>query len=235
VFEFEIVITVSGDAVAIRTSSGMSFCFKVWSADREVKKFVMSSGAVKDLIRKASMKLNWPPDASYRLVLEKDGTDIDEDEVLRRCDRNEALLLLADNENWTAPDSSELGVIRQPARKPVVYDYQVAERHLPGSKEHTELRKLELRQKHEYRLKKLDAESQTSQLKLKQEHEYNLQKLVAESHDLEVKCQQQKHLVTKYVELKISDNDVQRNERMIHFCCQPWEEPPPLWEIEWLP
>lgn len=71
---------------------------KVWSGDRSNKKSITSSCNVSEVIAKASEKLGI---TGRKLVFEKDGTEIEDDEVLRFAVHNDhPLILLRNEERW---------------------------------------------------------------------------------------------------------------------------------------
>ncbi|CAG2237760.1 unnamed protein product [Mytilus edulis] len=70
------------------------FCVKVWSADRE-KRIVIVTEDYKSLRNSVSLEFN----INGRLVLEEDGTEIENDESLQRC-KDKTLMVLAKNEQW---------------------------------------------------------------------------------------------------------------------------------------
>ncbi|VDI33107.1 Hypothetical predicted protein [Mytilus galloprovincialis] len=70
------------------------FCVKVWSADRE-KRIVMVTEDYKSLRNSVCLEFN----INGRLVLEEDGTEIENDESLHRC-KDKTLMVLAKNEPW---------------------------------------------------------------------------------------------------------------------------------------
>ena len=73
--------------------------FKTWSADRTKKEAILvqeSENLLPTVIREGSAKLNT---VGVKLVLEADGTDIDEEQLLRHF-QSQPLLLLNENEEW---------------------------------------------------------------------------------------------------------------------------------------
>lgn len=80
----------------------MSLMFKVWSANRKQKISLVimeSDNMISELITKSNIKLGIN---GIIIVLEKDGTVIDDDNVLKFCS-NEILLLLQPEECWSPP------------------------------------------------------------------------------------------------------------------------------------
>ncbi|CAC5360492.1 unnamed protein product [Mytilus coruscus] len=70
------------------------FCVKVWSADREKRKVIVTED-YKSLRNSVCLEFN----INGRLVLEEDGTEIENDESLQRCKDN-TLMVLAMTEQW---------------------------------------------------------------------------------------------------------------------------------------
>lgn len=80
----------------------MSHMYKVWSANRKKKISLMimeSDNMISDLITKSSIKLGIE---GTTIVLEKDGTLIDDNDVLKFCFA-EILILLQPEEHWSPP------------------------------------------------------------------------------------------------------------------------------------
>ena len=74
----------------------MSTVFKVWASDRSRKISFIAPCSVPNVIARGSHKLNIP---GNRLVLESDGTEIEENDVLQRFS-TQALIILEANEVW---------------------------------------------------------------------------------------------------------------------------------------
>lgn len=75
--------------------------FKVWSADRTIRKGVIAS-SLADLVRKARVKLGLQEVEDVAVVLEVDGTEVD-DEYFKRLEENTIILLLNPGERWYPP------------------------------------------------------------------------------------------------------------------------------------
>ena len=78
----------------------MSYLFKVWSANRKQKISLMisqSDNMLSELITKSSSKLGINGSA---LVIEKDGTNVDDNDVLKFCS-GETFILLQAEEVWS--------------------------------------------------------------------------------------------------------------------------------------
>ncbi|RWS01349.1 uncharacterized protein B4U79_13342, partial [Dinothrombium tinctorium] len=75
--------------------------FKVWSHDREQRKSVIAS-SLADLKLRAAEKLGYEiKDISeFKIVLESDGTEIEEEEYFQASDKDTIFLLLRSNERW---------------------------------------------------------------------------------------------------------------------------------------
>ncbi|BFZ22900.1 hypothetical protein BsWGS_25939 [Bradybaena similaris] len=73
--------------------------YKVWNSDRSQKKSVTAS-SLKELIEKGCSKLCLTSTTQLRVVLEEDGTLVDEEEYFSLLDRNTTFLFLQNNECW---------------------------------------------------------------------------------------------------------------------------------------
>lgn len=85
----------------------MSYLFKVWSADRKQKISLVinqSDNMLADLISKSNNKLGIN---GSTLVMEKDGTNIDDNDVLKFCS-GETFILLQTEEFWLPQNEMEL-------------------------------------------------------------------------------------------------------------------------------
>lgn len=83
-----------------------TLCFKIWSGDRVKKTAIVlnkDENLYENLILKASQKLNIN---GSKIVLESDGTDIDECEVLEAFHK-ETLVLLEPNEFWVSHNAPQ--------------------------------------------------------------------------------------------------------------------------------
>lgn len=85
----------------------MSYLFKVWSANRKQKTLLLineSDDILSDLITKANKKLGINGSI---LVMEKDGTNVDDNDVLKFCS-GEIFMLLEAEEFWSPQNETEL-------------------------------------------------------------------------------------------------------------------------------
>lgn len=85
----------------------MSHLYKVWAGDRKKKISLIlreSDNMLSELIEKSNIKLGI---AGSVLVMEKDGTVVDDDDVLKFCS-GEILMLLQPEESWSAQNETEL-------------------------------------------------------------------------------------------------------------------------------
>lgn len=76
--------------------------WKIWDASRLKKRLVLAS-SLEELHRKGREKIEYSKDESVYLVLESDGTYVDDDEFLRWFPDNTAFLLLRAGESWKMP------------------------------------------------------------------------------------------------------------------------------------
>lgn len=79
--------------------------FKITDSKREVKKGVVAA-SLEDLTAKVTKKLELPTESEFTVVLEVDGTEIDDDEYFATLDPQTSLMILHKDEKWrpTAPD-----------------------------------------------------------------------------------------------------------------------------------
>ncbi|XP_017471868.1 PREDICTED: uncharacterized protein LOC108363112 [Rhagoletis zephyria] len=73
------------------------YVFKVWSADRRIKKTFISSPSIELVIEKARLY----GIQGYKLVLESDGSEICSDSVLEHYLKSKEIFMLLENEEWT--------------------------------------------------------------------------------------------------------------------------------------
>ncbi|XP_074030397.1 lipid transferase CIDEB [Leptinotarsa decemlineata] len=73
--------------------------FKITTASREIKKGVVAS-SLQDLSSKVLEKLNLSDKDNITLVLEDDGTEIDDEEYFGTLDPNTCLMVLTEGQNW---------------------------------------------------------------------------------------------------------------------------------------
>ena len=108
------------------------FGFRVWSCDRLKKSAVIieeSNNMIQDVINKSNNKLEIN---GTLLVLEKDGTPIDEDMVLKHYGK-EILILLEEGESWIDKNRSNSDVEKKaeiPSREDTNKSHEL--NHLPS-------------------------------------------------------------------------------------------------------
>ncbi|XP_060574073.1 uncharacterized protein LOC132731819 isoform X2 [Ruditapes philippinarum] len=71
--------------------------FKVWNHSRIIKKLVVA-GSLEELLQKAAVKLAL--NGEVRAVLQSDGTDIEDDEVLSLLPKDDAIMVLELSQQW---------------------------------------------------------------------------------------------------------------------------------------
>ncbi|XP_046644075.1 uncharacterized protein LOC124329109 isoform X2 [Daphnia pulicaria] len=76
--------------------------WKIWDASRIKKRLVLAS-SLEELHRKGREKIDYSKEETVYLVLETDGTYVDDDEFLKWFPDNTAFLLLRAGESWTKP------------------------------------------------------------------------------------------------------------------------------------
>ncbi|XP_070186579.1 DNA fragmentation factor subunit alpha-like isoform X2 [Littorina saxatilis] len=72
--------------------------FKVWNADRSIKKSLMAANLA-ELIDKGRAKLG-SPNGDVRVVLEADGTEVDEEDYFSFLNSDATLMLLTPSDKW---------------------------------------------------------------------------------------------------------------------------------------
>lgn len=85
----------------------MSYLFKVWSANRKQKVSLVinqSDNVLSELITKSNNKLGIK---GSTLIMEKNGTNVDDNDVLKFCS-GEILMLLQAEEFWSPQNETEL-------------------------------------------------------------------------------------------------------------------------------
>lgn len=75
---------------------------KVVDLARECKKGVVAS-TLQDLICRARGKLGVPDNIPVKIVLEQDGTEVDDDEYFSTVEKNTVVMLLKNDEKWLPP------------------------------------------------------------------------------------------------------------------------------------
>ncbi|XP_054285736.1 uncharacterized protein LOC129002497 [Macrosteles quadrilineatus] len=73
--------------------------FKIWDSWRNIRKSLVVN-SLKDLEFRGKEKLNVPPNEPVRLVLESDGTQVEDGEYFRTLPNNTVILLLRQGERW---------------------------------------------------------------------------------------------------------------------------------------
>ena len=74
--------------------------YKVLDRTRSLKKGVMAS-SLEEFISSAQRKLCYEPDTAVVVVLEEDGTEVDEDDYFQTLDPNTCLMLLHAGDRWS--------------------------------------------------------------------------------------------------------------------------------------
>ncbi|XP_067658688.1 DNA fragmentation factor subunit alpha-like [Haliotis asinina] len=85
----------------------MSRPFKVWSGDRANKKSV-TAATLQELVYKGRQKLGLADSESVRVVLEEDGTEVDEEDYFTFLSNNATLLMLRTSEKWRPQGAEEV-------------------------------------------------------------------------------------------------------------------------------
>ncbi|XP_066998789.1 DNA fragmentation factor subunit alpha isoform X2 [Anabrus simplex] len=88
--------------------------FKVVDLARETRKGVVASSLHEFIIR-ARGKLHIPESIPVKVVLEQDGTEVDDDEYFSTVEKNTTLMLLVNDEKWLPPGKT-------PRSRGLVYD-----------------------------------------------------------------------------------------------------------------
>ncbi|KAF6209511.1 hypothetical protein GE061_015258 [Apolygus lucorum] len=73
--------------------------FKIWDSWRNIRKSLVVN-SLKDLETRGKEKLQVPPNEPVRLVLESDGTQVEDGEYFRTLPNNTVILLLRQGERW---------------------------------------------------------------------------------------------------------------------------------------
>ena len=74
--------------------------FKVLDRMRTVKKGIMA-GSLEELVRTGVEKLKYPAEQEIVVVLEEDGTEVDEDDYFQTLDDNTELMILYRGDRWS--------------------------------------------------------------------------------------------------------------------------------------
>jgi len=78
--------------------------YKLVNHTRE-KKTGITASSLAELISAARLRFNIPIHLNITVVLEQDGTEIDDEEYFATLDKNTCLMILRDNEKWSAANS----------------------------------------------------------------------------------------------------------------------------------
>ncbi|CAG9769399.1 unnamed protein product [Ceutorhynchus assimilis] len=76
--------------------------FKICNSTREIRKGIVAL-SLEDLTSKVREKLDIVNDNNFTVVLEADGTEIDDEEYFATLDANTSLMILAPNHKWVPP------------------------------------------------------------------------------------------------------------------------------------
>lgn len=75
---------------------------KVWSCDRQTRKCVVAS-SLDELRTKGAAKLGYNNPFDLKVVLEEDGTEVEDENYFQRAERDTVFLMLQPNEKWLPP------------------------------------------------------------------------------------------------------------------------------------
>ncbi|KAJ8319814.1 hypothetical protein KUTeg_001401 [Tegillarca granosa] len=84
--------------------------FKIWNQDRSIKKSIIAS-CLEELKVKGKDKLCILPTEPVTVVLEDDGTEIDDDDYFTFLAHNTTLILLRSNQKWLPKGSENTAVV----------------------------------------------------------------------------------------------------------------------------
>ncbi|KAG6803481.1 DNA fragmentation factor subunit alpha [Apis mellifera caucasica] len=87
-------------------SQGLGNPYKIVDHTREKRKGITAS-SLKELISIARNRLSLPLDAEVTIVLEQDGTEVDDEEYFATLERNTSLMVLYGNQKWVAAGSNK--------------------------------------------------------------------------------------------------------------------------------
>lgn len=76
--------------------------YKVWSSDRQTRKSITASN-LNEFKRRGADKLGYQQFTNLRVVLESDGTEVEDDAYFQSAEKDTVFLLLRDNETWLPP------------------------------------------------------------------------------------------------------------------------------------
>ncbi|KAK2588734.1 hypothetical protein KPH14_001622 [Odynerus spinipes] len=85
---------------------GLGNPYKIVDHARERRKGITAS-SLKDLTNIARNRLALPPDANLTIVLEQDGTEVDDEEYFATLERNTSLMVLYGDQKWIAAGSGK--------------------------------------------------------------------------------------------------------------------------------
>ncbi|XP_017876791.1 DNA fragmentation factor subunit alpha-like [Ceratina calcarata] len=87
-------------------SQGIGNPYKIVDHAREKRKGITAS-SLKELTSIARNRLSLPLDAELTIVLEQDGTEVDDEEYFATLERNTSLMVLHGDQKWVAAGSSK--------------------------------------------------------------------------------------------------------------------------------
>ncbi|XP_029034120.1 DNA fragmentation factor subunit alpha-like [Osmia bicornis bicornis] len=87
-------------------SQGLGNPYKIVDHAREKRKGITAS-SLKELTSIARSRLSLPLDAELTIVLEQDGTEVDDEEYFATLERNTSLMVLYGEQKWIAAGSSK--------------------------------------------------------------------------------------------------------------------------------
>ncbi|KAK1117878.1 hypothetical protein QLX08_007027 [Tetragonisca angustula] len=87
-------------------SQGLGNPYKIVDHTREKRKGITAS-SLKELTSIARSRLSLPLDAELTIVLEQDGTEVDDEEYFATLERNTSLMVLYGDQKWAAAGSSK--------------------------------------------------------------------------------------------------------------------------------
>ena len=76
--------------------------YKVWSSDRQTRKSITASNLNEFKLR-AAEKLGYKHYSNLKVVLEEDGTEVEDEAYFQSAEKDTVFLLLRDKESWLAP------------------------------------------------------------------------------------------------------------------------------------
>ncbi|KAG7198204.1 hypothetical protein KM043_005613 [Ampulex compressa] len=87
-------------------SQGLGNPYKIVDHARERRKGITAS-SLKELTSIARSRLSMPLDAELTIVLEQDGTEVDDEEYFATLERNTSLMILSGDQKWIAAGSNK--------------------------------------------------------------------------------------------------------------------------------